>query len=508
MLKNFTHIYSKIMRWELLKAPFFLYELKDRKRIILISFAFLLNLNFIMIAQNANDALRLSEPGIISNARALGMGNSYITLGNDYSSIIFNPAGLGLSKQSKISGGFYYRAYDNNSTFFGNTNNYTNSTTQLSQLGGVFPLATTRGSLVLAFGYQREKDFTSALSFDGYNPNNNSMIQDLTSKNDDIPFELGLSYPLFDNEDYYLYDSTIINGLLNQSGTIYEEGGINRWSFGASTEVGKDIFVGGSMNYLSGSYEKNREYYEDDSQNLYHQQTDPLDPNTKEFKTFFFNDILHQELSAWEFRLGFIFKWIKILSIGGNVKFPSKFTITENYYVDAYSEYANRYFIETTKNSDIKYSITTPFEFSLGASLSIWIFNVAGDVKFIDYTQMEFSDGLTRGMVSHNNKLIKENFRPVLNYHLGGEVQIPFTEIRGRIGAMYLPSPYDGDPENFDKIFFTAGAGIIAGDALSLDVAYSYGFWETYGDNYGIDQSRIYQEITSHTILITTTILF
>ena len=120
---------------------------------------------------------------------------------------------------------------------------------------------------------------------------------------------------------------------------------------------------------------------------------------------------------------------------------------------------------------------------------------------------MKFSGDLDKDLINGNNKIIKENFRPVLNYNLGAEVRIPSTEIRGRTGLMYLPSPYENDPQNFDRVYFTLGAGILAGRALKFDIAYSYGFWETYGDNYSSNQSRIFQKIDSHTVLITTTIM-
>ncbi|MGB5848052.1 MAG: hypothetical protein WBH40_06170, partial [Ignavibacteriaceae bacterium] len=54
-------------------------------------------------AQNYNDALLLSEPGLYSGARALGMGNSFTALSDDYSAVIFNPAGLGLAKKFGLS---------------------------------------------------------------------------------------------------------------------------------------------------------------------------------------------------------------------------------------------------------------------------------------------------------------------------------------------------------------------------------------------------------------------
>ena len=462
----------------------------------------------IIIAQNSNDALRLTIPGIISNARALGMGNSYATLGNDYAAMTFNPAGLGLAKKSEITGSLYYRYFENTATFFGNTNYHKNSYTGFNQFGVLLQTPTTKGSLVFALGYQKDKDFTSTISFDGFNPNNNSMIQDLTSYNDDVPFLLGLSYPLFDMNDEYIKDTTHIEGRLNQRGTIYQDGYINRYSFGTSIEAAEKVFVGLSVNYLDGKYNGDREYYEEDAKNFYIDPTDPLDPKTAGFNTFYFNDILSWRMDAWEFRFGFLFNWLDFLSIGGSAKLATKFNIEENYYLDGYSEFEKDYAIELEpSNSKLEYAITTPAEFTLGASIDLSLLNISGQATFIDYSQMEFSGNLIKDLISGNNKIIKENFRPVINYNLGAELRIPFTELRGRAGIMYLPSPYENDPENFDRVYLTVGAGIIAGDALRIDVAYSYGFWDTYGDNYSANQSRVFQKIETHTVLITTTVM-
>ncbi|MCK7528229.1 MAG: hypothetical protein MZV64_66985 [Ignavibacteriales bacterium] len=52
-------------------------------------------------AQNYNDAIRLSFPGLGSNARALGMGNAFNALSDDASASYFNPAGFALLKKLK-----------------------------------------------------------------------------------------------------------------------------------------------------------------------------------------------------------------------------------------------------------------------------------------------------------------------------------------------------------------------------------------------------------------------
>ena len=81
-------------------------------------------------AQNYNDAIRLSFPGLGSNARALGMGNAFNALSDDASASYFNPAGFGLLKKIEVSGGLSYLDYHNSTTFFQNQteDNTTNTT--------------------------------------------------------------------------------------------------------------------------------------------------------------------------------------------------------------------------------------------------------------------------------------------------------------------------------------------------------------------------------------------
>src|SRR4030066_679789 len=80
-------------------------------------------------SQDENDALRLSYSGLGSNARALGMGDSYTGLSDDASAAFFNPAGFGLIKKIELSGGLSYINYKNNADFFGSKTNYSNSNT-------------------------------------------------------------------------------------------------------------------------------------------------------------------------------------------------------------------------------------------------------------------------------------------------------------------------------------------------------------------------------------------
>ena len=129
-----------------------------------------------IFSQNENDAVRLAVPGILSNARALSMGNSYLTRSGDYSAMYFNPAGLALSDHSQLTGSFYHRYQQTGTMFFDNEASENNSSTSMGQLGYLYKAPTSRGSLVYGFGYQTDRDFSSALSFDGFNPNRKTRL--------------------------------------------------------------------------------------------------------------------------------------------------------------------------------------------------------------------------------------------------------------------------------------------------------------------------------------------
>src|ERR1035437_921548 len=65
-------------------------------------------------AQDYNDALRLSQPGILTGARALGMGNAYTALSSDLSAAVFNPAGFAQIKNLEFDGSINFNSFNNN----------------------------------------------------------------------------------------------------------------------------------------------------------------------------------------------------------------------------------------------------------------------------------------------------------------------------------------------------------------------------------------------------------
>jgi len=475
---------------------------------------YLLILNIVLVfslysqfgfSQNYNDALLLSEPGLYTGARALSMGNSFTSLSNDFSGVLFNPAGIGLIKKAALTGGMGFNSFNNNTTFFNTASNANKTSVNFNQFGLVYPLSTIRGSWVFAVGYNRTKDFNKTLEFDGYNGDNNSMIQYLTGDYNEVApltYDLYLSY--YDTSDGL--DKTLINGMLNQRGKIRQEGSIGKWSFASSIEVAKDFYVGGGLNIISGKYQNDSEYWEEDINDIYDEnvQLDPEEPDTRDFQSFYLNDIIDWDLSGWDANLGILYNWQDRIRIGANVKFPSVFKINESYFVAASSEFASIIFDLNPIIDEIEYEITTPYELSLGGSITMPSKNitVSGDIKIIDYTQMEFSEGFDQQYRIERNKEIEDLFTTTINAHLGAEVKIPNSPVCARVGGMWLPSPYAEDPSEFNKKYITAGIGLSFDNTFNVDFGYAYGWWKDFGDNYGVNVSRTFQDINVNNIIL------
>lgn len=468
---------------------------------------------FLMIvtlqAQDFNDALRLSEPGIISGPKSLAMGNAYTAISNDLSAAIFNPAGFGLIRRLQFDGTLGYNSLNNKVSFFGNSTNASNSSTRLSQFGFAFPIPTSRGSLVFALGYNQLKDFNNIVKFNGYNSGSTSKIQDLVYSpnldDNDFAYNLGLSYTLRDAQNNSLGDTTLINGKLNQSGSILNQGAINSWYFGGAIEIEQNVFVGATVNIITGTFKRTVEYWEEDLLQNYPStlRLDPADSRTAGFQSFYRNTILDWNISGWDAKIGIIAKVNELLNLGASVRFPRTYTIKETY-----SVYGESYFTNTTFKIDppidyrSEYDITTPYEFTLGGSFNNDIVTLSAEATMIDYTQMQFTSGLDQVIREQNNNEIKSLFRTVFNLNAGAEIRIPNSGFALRGGFMYKPSPYQGDPTEYDKKYITAGIGYKTGSNLALNIAYSYGWWKDFGDNYGYNVSRTYQNLTKDNFLI------
>ena len=451
-------------------------------------------------AQFPEDALRFATPGFGVGARSLGMGNAYTGVASDFSALYWNPAGLAQLQYGEFSFGLSHLNSKDNSTFFGTSQSYSNNSTNLNSLGLVFPVDVRRGSLVFAFGFTRNSNFTSGVSFNGFNPNS-SIIQTYAPDGTAYPSDLSgnLAYQLFlANLDTTTgrYDSPIKN-MLTQSGQVIESGGINNWSGGVGIDMARNLSVGLTLTYLSGTYKYDREYRETDTRGVYN--TFPFD-----FDELVINDNVTSDITGFNARLGMLYRIPDHFRFGINIKTPTSYNVKESFntiarsYFDNGDVYPTDAPFETPASNE--YDVVTPWVFTAGGSFIIQDLVLSGDVEYTDWTQLEFDDA--NADLIALNKDIKQIFTPTVNLRAGAEYEIKDYGLRLRGGFIYNPSPYEGDPSEFDQKYVTAGIGILLGETTMVDLTYARGWWKTFRTNY--DRTSVVDEdIRTNNLMMT-----
>lgn len=455
-----------------------------------------------------NDALLLSAGGQILDARSLSMGNSNAVINDTYSATLRNPAALGLARKFTINTSVGLNLYNNSAVFRQDTILGQRTETTLSEAGMIIPLAndTSDHNFVISLGYDRTKDFNGTLQFGGFNPNNNSLIQGLTATNSYLMSELLLSYPYFDPQTgSYLSDSTVINnGNLYQSGDVLTNGSINFWSFGIAYEFAHNIFFGASFNYNVGSYQRDGEFTESNTLGYYPDtlRTIANDPLTAGFQSFYVNNIKDWVFNGYDLRFGIIYRFFNFIGIGVAVKTPTITSVSEDYYFKGRSEFSTGSTVEVDTVISNKFTIQSPYEFSVAADVNLWIITATAEVTYIDYTQMKFSGGLDVPQMSGLNKEIIGTYTQTFNVKAGAEFRLPFTGFSFRAGAMLIPYPVEGTPLANDKKFVTAGLGITSGEgAIEFHLAGIYGFWDQVTEVYGDSVPEVSETIDSYSIM-------
>ncbi len=472
------------------------------KRIVSLLCGILVASTFVM-AQFPEDALRFSTLGLGVGARSLGMGNASTATANDFSSSYWNPAGLALLEMNELSLGLSHTAYGNNSTFLGSSESFTNSQTALNDAGLAYVVPATRGSLVLGLGYGRQADFTTGLSFKGFNPLS-SIIQQWAPDGQPYPADITRAEALLlarIDTVSGTFVSPITNNL-TQSGKLLEGGGLNYVSFSGAAEAARNLYVGVTLDFLSGSYSYNRTYREQDLANNY--STFPFD-----MTSLTVSDIINSDLSGFTAKVGLLYKFSPHGQLGLALKTPTWMTIRETYSSDATSVFDNGDIRNDPANGDPgtanEYDVTTPFVFSGGAAFTMQNLTLAGDLEYTDWTQMEFRNANAR-LLGYNTD-IKTIFRPTLNLRAGGEYEIPGGDVKLRAGFMYLPSPYDGDPSDFAQKYITGGLGFMVDQSILVDVGYAYGMWDTFHQIYAGTYTSV-EHIKTHNLVSTVSYRF
>ncbi|MFC2088713.1 hypothetical protein ACFLSX_03850, partial [Calditrichota bacterium] len=258
-----------------------------------------------IIAQTPEEAINFLENESGVGIKAQAMGNAFVGVADDYSALYWNPAGLTQLERSEIAGSLYHLQFNNESSFSGNTMMDNRNFTKLKSLGMAYAFPTSRGSFVLAFGYNRFQDYDDFLYFSGYNTIGNGLGFDLEDDNG--------------TEDYYPFDKNV-----QQTEQISQDGNLSAWSFGGGLALSPNFSVGLAVNFYSGSSQYLFDFFQDDVNDVY-----------SIFPGDYYSYELHQkilsDISGFGIKLGGLFSLNENLRLGMAIDFPTSLNIVENF---------------------------------------------------------------------------------------------------------------------------------------------------------------------------------
>jgi len=457
----------------------------------------------IALAQFPEDALRFATPGRGVGARAIGMGGAYTGVASDYSALFWNPAGLAQLEHGEFSLGISHLNFNDKSTYIGTTQSYDNNATQLNALGIVYPVPVRRGSLVFAFGFNRQSNFTTGVSFQAFNPTN-SIIQTynrdgtpVSGRPSGVAWELYLADTMRNAQGKLVYYSPIVNRV-TQIGKVLEGGGLNNWSAGGAVDIARNVAVGLTLSYVSGTYTYDRAYQERDDRNIY---TSPVNGSPLQFDQFTQDDFVESDLTGFNAKLGLMYHVPDRFRFGIAVKTPTTLRIKESFGTTfkAYFDNGDVVSPEPSNNTN-EYDVVTPWVFSAGASIAVHDLLLSGDVEYTDWTQVKFENA--NPDVLALNKRIKDLFRATANLRGGAEYDLTSIGVRLRGGFIYNTSPFRGDPSSFDQKFVTAGIGVLLSEDTMLDLSYARGWWKTFRYNYS-GSPPLFENIATNNFALT-----
>ncbi len=444
-------------------------------------------------AQTPGDAYIFAARSPETGPRMMGMAGVGIAGVADYGALRTNPAGLGYFSNSEIGGSLHTLSATEDAQYF--TGIRTSSAaeadvraTRLSNLAYIQKLPTSQGSFVLGLAFNQVNTFDRNLAFGGTNATNSISTSFLPDPNEftveedgdgyspnfysDIPqlaYDGGAIEFLFENigtNDGLFYEAVIPGTRIDQLGDVLEKGRVNELNLGGAWEASQDVMIGISANFAFGSYNFENIYEEADA---YGENTpEDYEVVLSDGSLFGFNRLLYEEgfeadLSGFNVRGGVSTTTLASgLRVGVLLETPTFYEIRENLYRELTTWFDEGGSLDATTNKEYEYELRTPWRIGGGASWEIGGFLLAGDLEYVDWSQMEFDGDAADGDLFRDlNKKVRDTMDPVWNMRFGAAYEFGDFTVRG--GVATYPDPFDrnvsrgGGEADRDRRFVSAG---------------------------------------------------
>lgn len=448
-------------------------------------------------AQDPGDVLRLSNNYLYGTARNISMGGAFGALGADFTSLSYNPAGLGVYRSSEFTITPTLKTRLDNTSYLNSPFEDKRTRVMFDNLGfvGSYNFSGSddeqTGLLMLNFGvgFNRISDFYSETTAIGANSSNS--IMDLFAANANGYNSSSLT--LTDDEDFFFnnsapwdvimawnnflidtvpgdpssYWAALNNGEgVNQDQNISLQGGINEYAFSLGGNVSNKFYFGATVGLQNVYYEQTLFYTESAFESNV-----PL-ANGDRFNEMNYNQFLVVDGFGVNLKGGIIYRPIPQMRIGIAAHTPTYYGLTEYYSAVMNSDFDLGLTDVETPRSLYDYKVETPFKLIGSAAYTFGSIGlVSVDYEYVDYSKMRFGKGGDGYRFTNENEIISNDFTNTFNLRAGGEVWVGKMALRA--GYAYYGSPYaDGATyKSSHTDIFSGGFGFRI-NSLFLDWAY------------------------------------
>ncbi len=410
--------------------------------------------------------------------RAMGMGGAFAGVADDVTAMYWNPAGLAQITDREMQVSFLRNSRDTESRRDDIVGNSELANTRFGTMGFAYPYPVYRGSLVLAAGFTRIKDFDWSLRLKG---------------------------PETDYKDNWL-----------DSNHLYQhEGELTLAGVAVAVDVSPKISLGATIGLTSGGDQSFNELDWNAPDGFSERRFHSRETFTDKYERALYSVLgvmIRSPRDKPRYRVGatittgtaskirYVYRGPKF-GVGEDQLSPKLQECLErdfakeleedpDYRLDEYPGYSLIEYVDglTCKFPDDEFSgtyeLSLPFEFGVGASAeALPGLTLAGSLHFAEWSQSEYKvkddDPAHRAGTSFETQ-----YRDVMRYHIGVEYRVPTVTLDLRAGFYTDPIPFVGprdlDPVaayppiriSSDRRFITLGAGLLLDGVVQVDMAW------------------------------------
>jgi hypothetical protein len=473
-------------------------------------------------AQNESDVLRYSSLDVTGTTRFATMGGAFGALGGDMTTLSVNPAGIGVFAKTEASLTIGVLSSSTDATYLNESSNNGRLNFNVGNAGFVARFNRKRGeekqwswkAFHVGVAYNRTASFNGRMSIVGVNTQSSLIDQHVNALNatsgltPSSPYDIekygmatGLLYDAYLFDPVYDVDTNLIGfqravlPFYGQSQTVSEvtRGSMSEVALSFGGNFGNALYVGLTVGIPSISYEVERRYTENDTQD-----------SIANFNSFTMTDNLSASGNGFNVKFGLIYRPAKWLRLGAAIHTPTFFEMDENYSTTVSSDVFGTQYSAASPQGVFDYSMETPFR-AIG-SLAFVVGTaglISADYEFVDYSMARLRSSVYAFDVE--NEGVQNNLGSVGNIRLGTEWRIDLLSIRG--GFAINGNPYAGG-YTMDDTRYSLGLGLRL-KRWSLDLGYMLHRRVGSYEMYDVSLTPIAETVSlNHNVMFTTSFRF